>query len=93
MMNFFKNFWGCKPGHAHSSKGDIVLGFGQHEVIIKLENTPCKVSLCIATPCDSVPVCHGDINKIGVTILENGFVLHADIKTNTCCVEWHCDIL
>jgi hypothetical protein len=76
----------------NSSSGEIVLGFGQHEVNIQMDSTPCKVSLSMRTPCASTPVCHGDINKIGVTILENGFVLYADIRTNSCCVEWVCDV-
>jgi hypothetical protein len=74
----------------NSSSGDIVLGYGQYEITINLDNTPCKVSLSITSPCDSTPVCHGDVNKIGVTRADTGFVLYADIKTNTCCIEWNC---
>lgn len=77
---------------ANSSSGDIILGFGQHEVIITLDETPCTVSMSITTPCDATPVCHGSINKIKVTILEVGFILHADIRTNSCCVEWECEV-
>ncbi len=76
----------------NNSSGDIVLGYGQHEISITMDKTPCKVSLNISSPCDSATICQGDINKIGVTILETGFVLYADIKTNTCCVEWACDV-
>lgn len=90
----FKKFmkFGAKAEKRNSSNGDIVLGYGQHEISIKMDNTPCKVSLNLKTPCDSTVVCQGDINKIGVTISDNGFILYADIKTNTCCVEWACDI-
>lgn len=91
-MNFLKLLANKeKSKKRHSSSGDIVLGFGQHEVVIKMDSTPCKVALSLKTPCNGTPVCHGDVNKIRVTILENGFVLYADIKTNTCCVEWTCD--
>lgn len=91
MKNFFRSLFGMTKPKINSSSGNIILGYGQHEIVIKTDNIPCKVSLNITQPCDSTPVCHGDINKIGVTILDIGFVLHADIKTNTCCIEWHCD--
>jgi len=93
MIGFLKKLMEgtSKTKKRNSSSGDIVLGFGQHEIVIKMENTPCKVALSLRTPCDGTPVCQGDINKIGVTILENGFILYADIKTNTCCVEWVCE--
>ena len=74
------------------ASGDIVLGFGQHEIKIEMDGTPCRVTLSLREPCHSRPVCHGDVNKIGFTIMDNGFVLYADIKTNTCCIEWHCDL-
>ena len=77
---------------SNSSNGDIILGYGKHEVVIKMDQTPCKVSLSITSPCDSTPVCHGDVNRIGVTILDVGFILHADIRTNTCCIEWQCNV-
>lgn len=80
-----------KTTERNSSSGDIVLGYGQYEVVIKMDNTPCKVSLSMKLPGDGMPVCQSDINKIGFTILENGFVLYADIKTNTCFVEWNCE--
>lgn len=75
---------------SQTADGEVVLGYGQHEIKIELDNTPCRVSLSITSPCDATPVCHGDVNKIGVTILDDGFVLYADIKTNTCCIEWEC---
>ncbi len=76
----------------HSASGDIVLGFGQHEINIDMDGKPCRVTLSLKEPCNSTPVCHGDVNKIGFTIRDDGFILYADIRTNTCCIEWHCDI-
>ena len=87
-----KNLFKSNSTLQNSASGEIVVGFGQHEVTINMDKTPCKVSLSITSPCDSTPVCHGDVNKIGVTIQETGFILYADIKTNTCCVNWHCDV-
>ena len=75
-----------------AANGDIVLGYGQHEINILMDKTPCHVFLKISEPCDSTPVCHGDVNKISFTIFDNGFTLYANIRTNSCCIEWTCNI-
>src|SRR5262249_44279013 len=69
--------------------GEIVLGFGVHEIKIDIPGVPCKV--CFDIEDDGCPVCHGDVNKIGIKIGSHGFVIHADIKTNTCLIKWHCE--
>lgn len=74
-----------------SASGDILLGFGVHEIAIKVKHKPCKVFISIKDPADSCAVCHGDVNKIGIVINDHGFIVYADIKTNTCLVEWTCD--
>jgi hypothetical protein len=76
----------------NSNNGEIILGFGLHEIVIKTEGgQPAKVALAIKDPCDQMPVCYGDVNRIGVTLTGDGFVLYADIRTNTCCIEWECN--
>jgi hypothetical protein len=74
------------------TEGSVVLGFGKHEIQIQCDDCPSKVNVAIQEPCDGVPVCQGgDVNSIGVKILADGFILVADIKSNTCCVEWFCE--
>jgi hypothetical protein len=77
---------------SNAGTGEIVLGCGLHEVVVRTEGgKPARVTLCIKDPCDSVPCCVGDVNRIGVTLTCDGFILYADIRTNTCCVEWDCE--
>ena len=84
-MGIFSKY--CK----NTTNGDITLGFGLHEITITVGKRPCKVYFCIKDPCDGTCTCHGDINKLGITITDCGFILYADIKTNTCCIEWSCE--
>ena len=69
----------------------MVLGYGSHEVEISIPGTPCKVCFDIEDPMDGCCVCHGDVNRIGITLGNGGFVIHADIKTNTCLIDWKCE--
>jgi hypothetical protein len=71
--------------------GDILLGFGLHEVTIDVGRRPCKVFFSIKDPADGHSVCHGSVNKVGLTINDVGFIIYADINTNSCFIEWTCD--
>jgi hypothetical protein len=83
-MGFFSNC--CKK-----TTGGIILGFGVHEVEIDVLGEPCKVSFEIDDPADGCCVCHGGVNKIGITIGNNGFIINADIQTNSCLIKWRCE--
>jgi len=74
-----------------TNSGEILLGFGLHEITISLNGKPCMVFLSVQDPADSMVVCHGGVNKIGFTILDDGFVLYADIQSNTSLVKWTCN--
>lgn len=76
-----------------TSSGDILLGFGLHEITISLDHKPCTVFLSVQDPADSMAVCHGGINKIGFTILDDGFILYADIQSNTSFIKWTCELI
>ena len=71
--------------------GEIILGFGVHEIEIDVPGSPCKVSFEIDDSADGCCVCHGGANKIGITIGNNGFIINADIQTNSCLVKWRCE--
>ena len=88
-LNWFKNLFSCDS--IKLNKGKIVLGFGKHEVHIECECCPKRVSVLVKDPCDGQPVCGGEEeNSIGIKMLCNGFLILADIKTNSCSVEWEC---
>lgn len=91
IWKWFMNLFGCNHHHCckKSLSGEIIVGFGCHEVEIKVPGTPCKV--CFDIEDDGCCVCHGSINKISITVGKCGFVIHADINTNTCTIKWHCE--
>ena len=90
IWRWFMNLFGCHHGCCKRTlSGEIVLGFGIHEIEIKVPGKPCRVSFDIED--DGCCVCYGAVNKIGITVCKHGFVIHADINTNTCLVRWHCE--
>ncbi len=76
--------------HHKITEGEILLGYGLHEIAITVKGEPCSVYFSIHDPADGCCVCYGDVNKIGITIGKHGFIIYADIRTNTCLVEWMC---
>jgi hypothetical protein len=71
------------------STGTIVLGSGRHEILIKTDPpSPSSVFLCAEEPCDSTPACVGDLNWTAACVVPEGFILYADVKTNSCVVRY-----
>ena len=95
MKNIWKWFMGLFGCNHHCCKkhleGEIALGFGAHEIEIEAPGSPCRVCFDIEDPVDGCCVCHGCQNKIGITMGCHGFVIHADINTNTCLIRWRCE--
>jgi hypothetical protein len=77
--------------NSKTTTGEVLLGYGVHEIDINTDGEPCRVYFSIKDPSDGCCVCHGDVNKIGITIGASGFILYADIKTNCCLVDWRCE--
>lgn len=72
------------------TKGNINLSYGQHEVFIAV---PCLEHIEIARiylSCDGIgdPVCQGDVDCCGHTMVDGGFVIYADIKHNISNIYW-----
>lgn len=61
-------------------EGCITLNQGHHEVTIKTEVCPHDVFLSVQPI--GTPVCVGNVDMVGYTLLPDGFVLFADIKSN-----------
>jgi hypothetical protein len=68
--------------------GDVSLGYGCHEITVKTACGPKDICLSTNNDTCDTPVCQGDVNMVGYSLLPDGFVLYADIKSNTCVVSW-----
>jgi hypothetical protein len=70
-------------------EGSVFLCAGQHEIKVDTCCRPEKIFLSVneVDGC-CMAVCNGDINTVGSTILDDGFILYADVKTTACTVEW-----
>lgn len=66
--------------------GSIAIGPGWAELVIPFF-TPIK-TIYLSTSEDGVPCCNGDVNWVASTILENAFVIYADIATNNCVISY-----
>ncbi len=64
----------------------ILLPFGDHVITVKLDVKPAVVYVSITD--DGNPVCGGEVSTAGVTLLDDGFVLYAKIKTDHGVVRW-----
>lgn len=67
--------------------GSVLLGPGRFEWKVKTKIKPDIVSV---TEIDSgnIPVCHGTINMFGTSIVDDGFILYADVKTSRAEINW-----
>lgn len=69
-------------------EGSMVLAYGTHEVTVNTGSEPKDVMVSANILVGDTPVCQGDINMVGCAIKPDGFILYADIKTNTAEVCW-----
>jgi hypothetical protein len=60
---------------------------GTEAIEVITRKAPSEVWVCLNNA--GVPVCHGDIDKFSYSITPTGFILYADIKSNTVQVAWH----
>lgn len=65
----------CEPD------GCITLNQGTHEVTIKTNSVPQEVFASIVAV--GTPVCGGGINMVGTQLLPDGFILYANIVSNS----------
>lgn len=67
--------------------GQLELAFGRHD--IEIANREFDIDdVYVSCPMDEFPVCQGNLNWISVTILEHGFIIHADINTSSAVIRW-----
>ena len=72
-------------------RGEFYLGSGIHEVEITTRSEPHRVWVYTQSD-DTIPVCHGNVDKVGVTVTPTGFVVHAQINSTGALIEWIADL-
>lgn len=70
-------------GHCHRRCGSIWFTHGKHEVFVNTHFRPHEVFISFDEAEDCTPVCHGNINKVGIRKQCNGFVVYAEVFTDT----------
>lgn len=76
LLQFFRTF----------DEGQAFLPTGTHVHKIATRGKPTQVWTSEVS--DGVPVCQGNVNFYGVTLLEDGFVLYAEINTDSTSIQW-----
>lgn len=67
--------------------GDLNLAYGDHEIVFHRGYQPKRVLIHVNNE-HGLPVCQGEINYVSSTIIDDGFILHAKIRTNEAYVLW-----
>jgi hypothetical protein len=69
--------------------GSITLAAGNYELSVPTEfPNPINVFLSISEPPNGITTCIGDLNWVAATLAENGFVLYANIASNSCDISY-----
>lgn len=66
--------------------GTIDITTGRQDVEIDLDFWVQNVFVACAS--EEFPICQGDLNYLAVTLLEQGFILSADIRSGAAQVQW-----
>ena len=67
--------------------GDLNLAYGDHDIVFHWGYEPKRVLVHVNNDY-GLPVCQGEINYVSTTILDDGFILHAKIRTDDAYVFW-----
>lgn len=73
-------------------EGRIFLTAGVHAYKIPTRAMPVQVWVSEEST-GNLPVCVGGYNQFGVELADDGFILHADIQSDTASVTWQADVL
>lgn len=64
----------------------ILLAAGDKDITFKTDFKPTEVFVSVTS--EGLPVCVGDRNAASVTLLDDGFILHTEIRTDHAMVKW-----
>lgn len=71
----------------HHDQDEIFLAAGDYELVIETNYVPTKVWFTF-TEQEGIPVCGGNIDKVGITMLPKGFILIAQIHSDVRGIRW-----
>lgn len=71
---------------AYKEIGHYTLATGKQDV--QFDFTYRIMDVLISSVSTDFPVCQGDLNWFAITQLPNGFIIHADVKTDSATVTW-----
>jgi hypothetical protein len=77
---------GLTRARPYKEVGQYIVPHGRHEIEFAFDYPIMNVF--IACPSLEQPVCSGDLNWFSVTLLPFGFIMHADVKTDSATVTW-----
>lgn len=71
----------------------IELDTGRHEIAVSTKEEPLRIWFTFGSEDDDeedvvLPVCQGNVDKVGYTMAECGFILYADIHSTRRKVRW-----
>jgi len=70
-------------------KGVVNFNQGRHTMAINTNDAqPQKVWVRFIDGGESIPVCGGDVDSVGYTIVPDGFVLNVNIQSDSKSIEW-----
>lgn len=64
----------------------IMLAHGNHVVTFRTEFRPAEVYVSLSP--QGVPVCSGSLSHVSTSLLEDGFVLYAQVMEDSAVVKW-----
>jgi len=85
--DYFKQLFHIKTFYI---TGSITLAAGEQQVGIPSDlPNPVRVYLSVEEPDDGgITTCLGDLNWVAARLLPNGFLLYADIKSDSCTINY-----
>jgi hypothetical protein len=75
----------------NSKSGELDLASGVNDVCVECDGQPTKVWFCFEDANEAnggIPVCAGEIDRVGISIMPNGFIIHAAISSNSRTLKW-----
>ena len=68
-------------------EGKIFLPYGSHVYKIHTKGNPCGVWFGEVNT-GQIPVCQGGVNMYGFTLDDDGFILYAEVQSDTVELDW-----
>lgn len=63
------------------------MAYGDHDIVMHRGYRPKRVLIHINNEY-GLPICQGELNYVSATIIDDGFIVHAKVRTNDTYVMW-----